>query len=264
MDLEASSFSTHNVSSTFRLPENLDYFTLIAPPNTRICRKDSTRDETTAPMMLTRLSHPLVVAEVTITAEFEMEWDQAGLIVFTGPPPTPTQTRSSPVVSRRRRRGGDEEEGDGKWVKAGLEFTGGAVNASSVVATSASGGDWSLSPLLCTDACQDSCEPVTFSLRIKFERIGDALWVWYRDAEGSVNSNSPSTSPEAAYATWRKLREVSGFFRGVEMKGDVWVGCYASRPVDFVAGDDWDERFGMPESGEGRGLMAEFEDLEIL
>ena len=214
-------------------------------------------------MMLTRLSHPLVVAEVTITAEFEMEWDQAGLIVFTGPPPTPTETRST-TASRRRRRGGNEEEGEGKWVKAGLEFTGGAMNASSVVATSASGGDWSLSPLLCTDTFPESCDPVTFSLRIKFERIGDALWIWYRDVEGSVNPSSCSISPEAASATWRKLREVNGFFRGVEMKGDVWVGCYSSRPVDFVAGEDWDERFGMPESGEGRGLTAEFEDLEIL
>jgi len=260
MNLDSSEFETHNVASSFRLPETLDYFTLTAPPNTRICRKDSSRDETTAPLMLTRLSHPLVVAEVTITADFEMEWDQAGLIVFTGPPPT--RTPSSPVSRRGRyqRRDGDVEVG--KWAKAGLEFTGGTMNASSVVATSASGGDWSLSPLLYQDALQDSYESISFSLRIKFERIGDALWIWYRDVGAS--SSSPPRTPEAVYAAWRKLREVNGFFRDVEMKGDVWVGCYASRPVDFVAGDDWDERFGMPESGEGRGLTVEFEDLEIL
>ena len=260
MDLDSSEFTTHNVASTFKLPENLDYFTLTAPPNTRICRKDSSRDETTAPMMLTRLSHPLIVAEVTITAEFEMEWDQAGLIVFTGPPPT--RNPASPVLRRRRFQAREDIE-EGKWVKAGLEFTGGAMNVSSVVATSASGGDWSLSPLYCPASSQaPEYEPITCSLRIKFERIGDALWIWYREVD--VSSNPVSRTPEAASAAWRKLREVNGFFRGVELKGDVWVGCYASRPVDFVAGDDWDERFGMPESGEGRGLTVEFEDLEIL
>jgi regulation of enolase protein 1 (concanavalin A-like superfamily) len=259
MDLSPTSFTTHNVPPNFKLPENLDYFTLTAPPNTRITRKPSTPDETTAPMILTRLIHPFVIAEVTLTATFEMEWDQAGLIVFTGPPP-PTQ---SPVNWRRRRV--DDELEQGKWVKAGLEFTGGAMNASSVVATSASGEDWCLSPLMGEDALADDYEPVSFSLRIKFERIGDALWIWYRDVKGSNSNSSPTmTTPGAVYASWRKLREVNGFFRGVEMKGDVRVGCYASRPVDFVAGDDWDERFGMPESGQGRGLMVEFEDLEIL
>jgi regulation of enolase protein 1 (concanavalin A-like superfamily) len=207
-------------------------------------------------MILTHLTHPLVIAEVTITAVFEMEWDQAGLIVFTGAPPT-----HSPTTRRRRRH--DEDSEEGKWVKAGLEFTGGAMNTSSVVATSASGGDWCLSPLMGADALADDYDHVAYSLRVKFERIGDALWIWYRDVGGPSSSTSPTT-PEAAYASWRKLREVNGFFRGVEMKGDVWVGCYASRPVDFVAGEDWDERFGMPESGEGRGLMVEFEDLEIL
>lgn len=259
MDLSPTAFTSHNVPPTFKLPDNLDYFTLTAPPNTRITRKPSTPDETTAPMMLTRLRHPLVIAEVTITASFEMEWDQAGLIVFTGPPPT-----QSPVTRRRRRH--DEEVEEGKWVKAGLEFTGGAMNASSVVATSASGGDWCLSQLPGADASVDEYSHVAFSLRIKFERIGDALWIWYRGVRGSRSSSSSPTTTTicTAYASWRKLREVNAFFRGVEMKGDVWVGCYASRPVDFVASEDWEERFGMPESGEGRGLMVEFEDLEIL
>lgn len=259
MDLDTSQFETLNVAPTFKLPDNLDYFTLTAPPNTRICRNDASRDETTAPMMLTRLSHPLVVAEVTITADFDMEWDQAGLIVFTGPPPC--RTPSSPALRRRRLQPTEEVEA-GKWVKAGLEFTGGGINVSSVVATSASGGDWSLSPLLCAESLRDSYEPINFSLRLKFERIGDALWIWYRNVD--CPSSSLPRTPEAVYAAWRKLREVSGFFRGVELKGDVWVGCYASRPVNFVAGDDWDDRFGMPESGEGPGLTVEFEDLEIL
>lgn len=259
MDLESSDFTIHNVASNFKLPENLDYFTLTAPPNTRICRNGLTRDETTAPMMLTRLSHPLVVAEVTITADFEMEWDQAGLIVFTGPPPS----QLPPPAVRRRRYGIREDEAsEGKWVKAGLEFTGGAINASSVVATSASGGDWSLSPLLYSESLQDIYDSVSFSLRIKFERIGDALWIWYRSVNGL--SASVARTPEEIYADWRKLREVNGFFRGIDVKGDVWAGCYASRPVNFVVGDDFDERFGMPESGEGRGLTVEFEDLEIL
>jgi hypothetical protein len=46
-----------------------------------------------------------------------------------------------------------------------------------------------------------------------------------------------------------------GFFGGVEQKGSVWVGCYASRPMNFEPSNRWEEV---------DQLVAEFEDLDIL
>ena len=50
-----------------------------------------------------------------------------------------------------------------------------------------------------------------------------------------------------------------GFFWGVEDKGGVWIGCYASRPVSFVPSHSWE----VDEGAVVNGLLVEFEDLEI-
>lgn len=66
-------------------------------------------------------------------------------------------------------------------------------------------------------------------------------------------------TPGAVSGTWKKLREVTWFFYGVEDKF-VHVGVYASRPNGSPNDTMW---FG---SGMGRssdGLLVEFEDLEI-
>lgn len=104
------------------------------------------------------------------------------------------------------------------------------------------------------------------SLRIKLERIGHALWIWYQ-----VPSASPyALSPGAVGSTWKKLREVTWFFYGVEDKF-VHVGVYASRPTSLGRGQTmWDTMHGMTidtnnssSAGTADGLVVEFEDLEI-
>ncbi|EGC43793.1 conserved hypothetical protein [Histoplasma capsulatum var. duboisii H88] len=304
MPPDRSCFTALNLPPNFSCPERMDYFTLAAAPNTDLWRKPPDRDTSTAPILFTSLLQPFVIAEVTVTADWEMEWDQGGLVIFAGPapsqqalppsnigrnnvndnithnthvipsaqlpreqtapPPYPQPTRHTPC----------------KWVKAGLEFSSGTVNASSVSAT-ADGADWCLSPLASAN------QPTTInSLRIKLERVGHSLWVWYQ----LPSAVSPyACTPGALSDTWRKLREVTWFFWGVEDKS-VHVGVYASRPSNFsISNSVWETRNGnrfvqggTPEQGQGAvaggsgivtrsmdddagpdGLVVEFEDLEI-
>ena len=118
-------------------------------------------------------------------------------------------------------------------MKAGLEYSNGSPHASSVSATS-DGADWALAPLSSYAQAHRFMD-----LRVKLERIGYALWVWFDDG-----------SPQG----WQKLREVTWFFWGVEDKA-VRVGVYASRPANFGDGP-----FGgagpVPETLLGFGLPA--------
>ena len=224
----------------------MDYFTLTALPNTHLWRKAPAHDTSTAPIVYTALRHPFVVAEVTVSADWEMEWDQGGLVIFAGdvPEQTPLTERGSARSHRPTR------QPSCRWVKAGLEFAAGTVNAASVCATSY-GSDWTLTPLAVPDL------PTTISsLRIKLERIGHSLWVWYQ-----LPMLSPyDASPGGIGGAWRKLREVTGFFWEVEDKS-VHVGVYASRPAHFQLSSTWESA----QSGGtgGMGLVVEFDDLEI-
>lgn len=79
-------------------------------------------------------------------------------------------------------------------------------------------------------------------------------------------------TPSAIGNSWRKLREVTWFFWGVEDKS-VHVGVYASRPANFsMESTMWAARNGgrmtggVDDRGGGgsvNGLVVEFEDLEI-
>ncbi|KAJ5083504.1 hypothetical protein N7456_012931 [Penicillium angulare] len=253
MPPDGSSFTALNLPSTFALPQCMEYFTLPAGPNTDLWRKPPNGDTSTAPIVFTSLRHPFVVAEVTVSADWEMEWDQGGLVIFAGAAP---QSFSDPPALAARRLNASRPPC--KWVKAGMEFSSGTVNASSVSAT-ADGADWCLSPLV-----QSPQGPVVNSLRIKLERIGHALWIWYQAPSGSPYSLSPG----AVGTTWKKLREVTWFFYGVEDKF-VHVGVYASRPTNIGRGQTmWDTMHGVSmdstsSSGMSDGLVVEFEDLEI-
>lgn len=227
-------------------------------------------------MLYSALRYPFVVAEVTVSAHWECEWDQAGLIIFNGvepneaPQPPPVQLNTFHATRIRA------EPPPGKWVKAGLQFTAGRLQASSVVASS-DGSDLSLSPLPLQDHSHSSYQPSTFSsLRIKFERIGPNLWIWYKHPnENSMpdtcpnsgqGQGSPSDSPEAASEGWLKLREVGNFFPGGLEDKATWIGVYASRPFRGTSGGlVWDLMHGSRDGdGDGgRGLTVEFEDLEI-
>lgn len=253
MPPDGSSFTALNLPPAFTLPQCMEYFTLTAGPNTDLWRKPPNGDTSTAPIVFTSLRHPFVIAEVTVSADWEMEWDQGGLVIFAGAAPQSfSDSHTSPLSNRNA--------SPCKWVKAGMEFSGGTVNASSVSAT-ADGADWCLSPLV-----QTQQGPAVNSLRIKLERIGHALWIWYQ-----VPSASPyALSPGAVGSTWKKLREVTWFFYGVEDKF-VHVGVYASRPTSLGRGQTmWDTMHGMTidtnnssSAGTADGLVVEFEDLEI-
>ncbi|KAH6625863.1 hypothetical protein C7974DRAFT_208778 [Boeremia exigua] len=274
----SSSFTTLNVPSDV-VPEYMGSFMLAAPPNTDLWRKPPSRDTSTAPVLYTSLRNPFIAAEVTVSADWELEWDQGGLVIFAGTPPgqiapaaTPdapsvvpilldnctTPSAPAPSTHHRRRTSNSRipvpEAGPSparssspppayatpapasKWVKVGLEFCNNACHATSVVANS-EGADWSLTALPAYHARR-------LDLRVKIERIGYALWLWYEDE----------------MLGWKKLREVTWFFWGVEDKA-VRVGVYASRPANFGV-SLFEGRNGWVNSGT-RNLCVDFEGLEI-
>lgn len=275
----SSSFTALNVPSD-AVPAYMGSFTLAAPPNTDLWRKPPSRDTSTAPVLYTALRNPFIAAEVSVAADWELEWDQGGLVIFAGAPPgqatpmtTPPESRdvlsislndnistSAPALHTQHRRSDSSSRipilGSGnqaprshtpppayvapepasKWVKVGLEFCNGACNATSVVANS-EGADWALAALPAYHARR-------LDLRVKIERIGYALWVWYEDE----------------ILGWKKLREVTWFFWGVEDKA-VRVGVYASRPANFGV-SLFDQRNGGSNIGM-RNLCVDFEGLEI-
>jgi len=261
MPPESNSFTALNLPAN-SIPEWMGSFSLAAPPNSDLWRKPPARDTSTAPVLYTTLRRPFVAAEVTVSADWELEWDQAGLVIFAGTPPGRSSTAgpqqgSSTVTSRPISAVAASEttaaatapsaQGTApppyqapaacsKWVKVAMEFTNNALHASSVCATT-DGADWSVSSL--TPEHNQRAE-----MRVKMERIGYALWVWYEDELG----------------TWKKLREVTWFFWGVEDKA-VRVGVYASRPANF-APTMYDQRHNTPNTT-GRNLFVRFDGLEI-
>ncbi|KAF2714556.1 hypothetical protein K504DRAFT_366409 [Pleomassaria siparia CBS 279.74] len=244
MPPDSSSFTALNIPND-AVPEWMGAFTLAAPPNTDLWRKPPSRDTSTAPILYTALRNPFIAAEVTVTADWELEWDQGGLVIFAGAPPAPHTTTANGVgqqagVVAHADRGPPPAYVPpapvSKWVKVGLEFCNNACHATSVCATS-DGADWALTALSPQHARRND-------LRVKIERIGYALWVWYED--GATG--------------WKKLREVTWFFWGVEDKA-VRVGVYASRPANFGT-TVYDRRNG-DSSTAHRNLCVDFEALEI-
>ncbi|KAL5373206.1 hypothetical protein DPSP01_012901 [Paraphaeosphaeria sporulosa] len=288
MPPDSSSFMALNCPHDAVLPEYMGLFSLAAPPNTDLWRKPPSGDISTAPVLYTALRNPFIAAEVTVAADWELEWDQGGLVIFAGAPPgrvatavprpsadstsssTPssapsnsapltTQALSHPATPVPTSQNAGQRPGPGagaaaaaaaaavaqpqapppympptpasKWVKVGLEFCNGACHATSVVATS-DGADWARADVVRRP-----------ELRVKIERIGCALWVWYEDE----------------VAGWKKLREVTWFFWGVEDKA-VRVGVYASRPANFGT-SMYERRQGFSVSP--RNLCVDFEGLEI-
>ncbi|KAF2678105.1 hypothetical protein K458DRAFT_141068 [Lentithecium fluviatile CBS 122367] len=296
MPPDSSCFTALNCPNDAALPEFMGLFSLAAPPNTDLWRKPPSRDTSTAPILYTALRNPFIAAEVTVSADWELEWDQGGLVIFSGAPPgraavattitpepanegtststsTPTSTTqtlptgpsnsaaistnpSAPAAQTPNMQSAGQQPNSvtqtqrqreapppymapapaSKWVKVGLEFCNGACHATSVVATS-DGADWALTALPPHHARRSD-------LRVKIERIGYALWVWYEDEVSG----------------WKKLREVTWFFWGVEDKA-VRVGVYASRPANF--GSSMYERRHGGGHPTPRNLCVDFEGLEI-
>jgi regulation of enolase protein 1 (concanavalin A-like superfamily) len=282
MPPDSSSFTALNVPND-AVPEWMGSFTLAAPPNTDLWRKPPSRDTSTAPILYTALRNPFIAAEVTVSADWELEWDQGGLVIFAGAPPpgrnasavaetasngvvhpsptpasngasanpslAPAAPNTNAPLSAGQQSGVVTQDPRGpppayvppapasKWVKVGLEFCNNACHATSVCATS-DGADWALSALPAHHARR-------LDLRVKIERIGYALWVWYQDEVSG----------------WKKLREVTWFFWGVEDKA-VRVGVYASRPANIGA-SLYERRHGAGPDYSQRNLCVDFEGLEI-
>ena len=248
MDLSETRFTAHNIDN-FEQPEDIsEYFSITAPSNSSLWRKPSSGDHVSAPMILTKLREPFILAEVTVTTEMDVEWDQAGLVLFAGM--STNQTISTPQ-RRRNNHNIQPEPSNGKWLKVGLGLSDEEVGVATAVAQPNCGPDWSFTPVF-PDI--DPEHPHMFrrsSLRLKLEKVGQDLWVWWRIPESHVVLNS-YRSPDEVSRDWRKARELSEFFEGIEVKSGIWVGPYASRPLEM---DD----------GEGKSeLFVEFEDLEIL
>ncbi|KAL9071602.1 MAG: hypothetical protein Q9157_005410 [Trypethelium eluteriae] len=320
------------------IPRQLESFSLYAPPSTDLHRQTPINDTVTAPILYLTPSHPFTGAEVTVSAKWELEWDQAGLVIFTGDvcssndqATTPSSAPLHPAALEDRDQDPYEEDQappaysapsrHSKWVKASLEFTNNALHATSVSAT-LDGADLAIAPLpppyYNTHQMQSQLSgtprslspwssdypehnflrsnnsppyalnqyraralasaaatiPGRTDLRLKLERIGYALWVWYED---------PSPPPYSTELNWKKLREISGFFWGIEDK-EIKIGVTASRPANFGM-SVWEREHGgaalSQTSAEGsagevegldggdpdltarRGLLVHFEDLEI-
>ncbi|TKA74784.1 hypothetical protein B0A49_05639 [Cryomyces minteri] len=204
MPPDRSSFAALNVHPPL-VPEWMGYFTLRASPNTDLWRKPPSHDTSTAPILYTALRQPFCVAEVTVAANWALEWDQAGLCIFAGLPPGRNAVEhlwpySTPAPAS-------------KWVKAGLEFSNNTCRATSVCATN-EGADWSLASL-------PSYHAHRLDLRIKLERIGYALWISYEDD----------------LLGWSKIREVTWFFWGVEDKASTLDDANTNLG-DFCASED--------------------------
>jgi len=200
------------------IPESMGDFSLSAPPGSDLWREPPQRQQTlvrdivSAPILYTRLRHSFTSAVVTVCANWELEWDQAGLLIFTGEPPGHLASRNGSPPPHTP---------SSKWVKVGMEFNDQSFNVTSVYATP-DGADWSRSAL-------PGHHSRRADLSVKLERNGHTLRVHYDDS----------------LFGWKKVREITWFFLGVEDKR-VWVGVYASRP-NSLAGD----------------LHVDFSDLEI-
>ncbi|RMD42255.1 hypothetical protein DV735_g2879, partial [Chaetothyriales sp. CBS 134920] len=246
MDVPGTRFTAHNLGPYFERNEEFhDYFQLEAPPNTVIWRKPVYQDHASAPMILTSATRSFIVAEVTVSVDLDVEWDQAGLVLFTHFDTSP------PTAPLRRRRtssllGEHSHQQNRKWIKAGLGLSSGEPGLCTVLANPNCGPDSSFTPTY--TSYYDGQLP---SIRVKLERVNDDLWVWYKIPESASVADMEYRSPAEVSLDWKKTREVSGFFAGLGKEADITVGCYVSRPMPL-------------EEEDKNTLFAEFEDLEIL
>ena len=263
MELGTEGFVAVNVPSTFEEPVDvLEYFSLEAAPNTAIWRKPSASDDTTAPMVLKRLERSFLIAEVTVSAELSEEFDQAGIVIFAGSALDPTLS-PLPIAARRvpryRTREGHSRP-MGRWAKAGLQLVERQIHVASVVASSPYGADWTSSARLTPPQCAHRPYSMTSkTIRVKLERLGESLWIWYKLADNLSSSCTDhpveDQCPEDVASGWKKMREIMGFFSGeLDLLKEVWVGCYASRPMEFEPRHSWDAPCN---------LLADFEEFSI-
>jgi regulation of enolase protein 1 (concanavalin A-like superfamily) len=248
------SYKTYNVPSTFQQPEDVsEYFSLAARSNTRIWRI-TTGDELSAPMLLKELDTTFQIAEVTLSAPFEMFWDQAGLVIFLNMSPTEPWINPDSYEGRRRRSTPVPASHRGVWATATLQMNEEGLCLATTVAAPSCAPDLSFSMLALDSHDPPGVAYQTGTLRLRLEKVGDALWVWYRvpvSSYGFAGSAALYQTPEEVSSEWRKTREIGGFFVGSSPKSKIQIGCFASRYLELDAREEKD-------------FVAEFEDLAIM
>lgn len=253
MQRPVSRFELLNTPPDFEhLEEAPEYFSLTALSNTRLSRKSLVEDDLTAPMVLHRKRQLFTLAEVTVSVDFRVHWDQGGLAIFLGGHPAQNQRLSRGSHSLRRPYVVVDPQlnrASNKWARVALEMTAGELGVSTLVANPKCGVDWASTPAFPYVSNVHATDLSMPSVRLKLERVGADLWVWFMIPETQFQAGYVPT-PEFVSRQWRKCREIVNFFDEQSMKGDVWVGCYASRPVEAEP--------------DVESLFVEFEDLEIL
>lgn len=257
-----SRFQAYNLPEDYMQQQEdvADYLCLNAPPDTILWRGRRT-DIFSAPMvLLTSPVQSFQLMEVTVSACFDRIHDQAGLVIFFDMGPDEPWMSFAPYERRRRMLGsnhltGRELQHTGRWVKAALQQVGeedvDLLGLATVVAQPDYGPDQSISALpIDLSRCYGLGSSPQTSLRIKLERVDDALWVSYR-VSGTYTGEY--RSPEEVNQQWKRAREIPGFFAGMAAKSRVKVGYFASRPLETSDDDD-----------SPRALIAEFEEMELL
>lgn len=251
MQLPVNEFEILNAPHEFEQPEDFkEYFTLTALADTRLSRRSPLQDDITAPMVLKRLSYPFVVCEATVTTDFQTDWDQGGLVIFAGGHPTRPVSQARSLRTRHSVLH-SSTYGSEKWARVALELIAGEVCISTLVANPNCDVDWASTPIAPCSRIGQISNPST---RLKLERVGQDLWVWYK-VQDVYYSSSHSPTPESVSRQWRKCRQVVNFFDAASVKGGMWVGCYASRSVQSESLQGYAQE---------NGLFVEFEDLTIL
>lgn len=235
----------YNIDGEFQQQTDInEYFSLTSQSDRKIWRLVSSRDEFTAPMLLRRLDRPFVIAEATVTVALEMDFDQAGIVLFLDTSPNDPWVSPS---SREGRRRGNGHARPGKWVTVSLQMSESDIGIGIAVTNPDRGPDFSFNAVNLDDKNRCALGGQNYvSLRLKLENVNNMLWIYYMIPDVHRHEGQ---SVEEITSQWKRVREVNGFFNDVSMKPSVLVGCYASRPLD----DD-----------ESPSLTAEFEDLELL
>ncbi|OAA53546.1 hypothetical protein ISF_08707 [Cordyceps fumosorosea ARSEF 2679] len=162
-------------------------FTIRAGPDTDIWKKPPAKDIFNAPFK-THSSNPVAKfrsAQVTFTAAYAQQYDQAGLL-FRLTPPTAA----------------DQQQPARKWVKTGVELYEGLPRLSTVSCDT--WADWSVGPVDSSSAAEVAAgkRSVTVRVRAEGDANGRSWWVYHIDGETETPLREICWIADARYAGW--------------------------------------------------------------
>lgn len=234
--------------TTPRNPEH--FFTLNARSGTKLGRPSNVwtgRNEFTAPMLCKSIRGRFVLCEVTITARLALDGDQAGIALFLDPISGRHRTHSP------SRGPAFNPFSDMKWTRVAVEqrMAGPAITA--LVAKPRLPLERRRSVQLASQGGSETMKDCGYvEARLKLEKVGNALWVWYKTPYDDETEPS-SPSPAEISQQWTKCDELPDFFYQPMEKSNLFIACYASRPSQSSASAERDS-----------GLTVNFHELDIL